>query len=94
MYILVLGLELCYDHCFIHRQNVILVQKPRFTLDCCHGSLQTHFDYVFQIHMLPGIEYSKEQQLQHLEALRTQLRLKQELLHKYRYLYPFETQKS
>lgn len=48
----------------------------------------------FQIRLLAGIEFSKEQQLNHLEALKTQLRLKQELLHKYRYLYPFGMQKS
>lgn len=49
---------------------------------------------IFQIRLLPGIEYSKEQQLSHLEALKTQLRLKQELLQKYRYMYPFEGQLS
>ncbi|CAH0555007.1 unnamed protein product [Brassicogethes aeneus] len=46
------------------------------------------------IRMLPGIEYSKEQQLNHLEALKTQLQLKQDLLQKYRSMYPFPTQKS
>lgn len=44
--------------------------------------------------MLPGIDYSKEQQLNHLEALKTQLRLKQELLQKYRFMYPFDIQKQ
>jgi len=37
-----------------------------------------------QIKRLPGIEYSKEEQLQKLETLRNQLRLKRELLLKYR----------
>lgn len=44
--------------------------------------------------MLPGIDYSKEQQLNNLEALKAQLKLKQELLHKYRYLCTFEVPKS
>ncbi|KAK0174884.1 hypothetical protein PV327_010600 [Microctonus hyperodae] len=37
-----------------------------------------------QIKRLPGIEYSKEEQLEKLETLRKQLRLKRELLFKYR----------
>lgn len=54
---------------------------------------------LFQIRRLAGVEYSKEQQLVRLEALRTQLRLKQDLLLKYRHMYSladfshFETKK-
>jgi len=47
----------------------------------------------FQIKRLPGIEYSKEEQLQKLETLRKQLRLKRELLLKYRNTCTFEIPK-
>jgi len=40
-----------------------------------------------QIRRLPGVEYSKEEQLEKLETLRKQLRLKRELLQKYRNMY-------
>ncbi|KAK0089311.1 hypothetical protein PV325_008066 [Microctonus aethiopoides] len=40
-----------------------------------------------QIKRLPGIEYSKEEQLEKLETLRKQLRLKRELLFKYRNMF-------
>ncbi|XP_028144099.1 mediator of RNA polymerase II transcription subunit 9 [Diabrotica virgifera virgifera] len=71
--------------------------KTRDSQDCSQKvlELQKRLDQArAEIRMLPGIDYSKEQQLNHLEALKTQLRLKQELLQKYRYMYPFETQKS
>ncbi|XP_006623697.1 mediator of RNA polymerase II transcription subunit 9 [Apis dorsata] len=45
------------------------------------------------IRRLPGIEYSKEEQLQKLETLRKQLRLKRELLLKYRNMCTFEVPK-
>ncbi|KAL7643979.1 UNVERIFIED_CONTAM: hypothetical protein RMT77_005992 [Armadillidium vulgare] len=37
-----------------------------------------------QVQRLPGVEYSKEEQLQRLEALRKQLSLKKKLLLKYK----------
>ncbi|XP_031779091.1 mediator of RNA polymerase II transcription subunit 9 isoform X2 [Nasonia vitripennis] len=46
-----------------------------------------------QIKRLPGIEYSKEEQLQKLEILRKQLRLKKELLLKYRNMCTFDAPK-
>lgn len=71
--------------------------KTRDSQDCSQKvlELQKRLDQArAEIRMLPGIDYSKEQQLNHLEALKTQLRLKQELLQKYRFMYPFELQKS
>jgi mediator of RNA polymerase II transcription subunit 9 len=38
------------------------------------------------IRQLPGIEYNKEEQLQKLENLRNQLKLKQQLIKKYKNL--------
>ncbi|CAH1963664.1 unnamed protein product [Acanthoscelides obtectus] len=70
--------------------------KTRDSADCSQKviELQKRLDQARQeIHMLPGIDFSKEQQLQHLEALKTQLRKKQELLQKYHFMYPFDTQK-
>lgn len=49
--------------------------------------------HLLQIKRLPGIEYSKEEQLQKLETLRKQLRLKRELLLKYRNTCTFEVPK-
>ncbi|XP_022915972.1 mediator of RNA polymerase II transcription subunit 9 [Onthophagus taurus] len=77
-----------------HHDNT---SKTRESQDCSLKvlELQKRLDNArAQINSLAGIEFSKEQQLNHLEALKTQLRLKQELLHKYRYLYPFGMQKS
>lgn len=70
--------------------------KTRESQDCSLKvlELQKRLDQArADIRLLPGIEFSKEQQLNHLEALKTQLKLKQELLQKYRYLYPFDFQK-
>ncbi|XP_057321028.1 mediator of RNA polymerase II transcription subunit 9 isoform X2 [Microplitis mediator] len=53
--------------------------------------LQKKFD---SIKRLPGIEYSKEEQLKKLETLRKQLRLKRELLFKYRNMCSFEIPKN
>lgn len=53
----------------------------------------SHICYTLQIKRLPGIEYSKEEQLQKLETLRKQLRLKRELLLKYRNTCTFEIPK-
>lgn len=47
-----------------------------------------------QIHRLPGVEYSKEEQLQKLETLRKQLQLKKDLLLKYRHMCTFDIPKS
>ncbi|EFA09949.2 hypothetical protein TcasGA2_TC012102 [Tribolium castaneum] len=63
--------------------------KARESQDCSQKvlELQKRLDQArAEIRLLPGIEYSKEQQLDHLEALKTQLKLKQELLRKYRYI--------
>ncbi|XP_063921172.1 mediator of RNA polymerase II transcription subunit 9 [Zophobas morio] len=70
--------------------------KTRESQDCSQKvlELQKRLDQArAEIRMLPGIDYSKEQQLHHLEALKTQLKLKQELLRKYRYMYTFEIPK-
>ena len=40
----------------------------------------------FQVRKLPGIELSKEEQLQQIDSLRKQLTLKRDLLNKYRSL--------
>lgn len=37
-----------------------------------------------QIRQLPGIDYNKEEQLQKLELLKSQLKLKQQLIRKYK----------
>ncbi|KAB0795629.1 hypothetical protein PPYR_12468 [Photinus pyralis] len=71
--------------------------KTRESQDCAQKvlELQKRLDQArVQIRLLPGIEFSKEQQLNNLEALKTQLRLKQELLHKYRYMYSFQSHKA
>ncbi|XP_021942262.1 mediator of RNA polymerase II transcription subunit 9 [Zootermopsis nevadensis] len=47
-----------------------------------------------QIRKLPGVEYSKEEQLQKLETLRKQLQLKKDLLLKYRHMCTFDIPKS
>uniref|UniRef100_A0A1B6GE45 Mediator of RNA polymerase II transcription subunit 9 n=1 Tax=Cuerna arida TaxID=1464854 RepID=A0A1B6GE45_9HEMI len=46
-----------------------------------------------QVRRLPGVEYSKEEQLEKLETLRKQLRLKRELLQKYRNMYLLDSPK-
>lgn len=52
------------------------------------------FWFVLQIRKLPGVEYNTEEQLRQLDILRNQLRLKRELLHKYRNLCTFEIPKA
>lgn len=44
-----------------------------------------------QIKRLPGIDFNKHDQLNQFEILRTQLRLKRDLLQKYRNMCSFET---
>ncbi|XP_065155967.1 mediator of RNA polymerase II transcription subunit 9 [Atheta coriaria] len=69
-----------------HHDNTVKVRESQ---DCSQKvlELQKRLEQTrTQIKQLPGIEFSKEQQLQHLESLKTQLKLKQELLQKYRYL--------
>ncbi|XP_013776110.1 mediator of RNA polymerase II transcription subunit 9-like [Limulus polyphemus] len=46
-----------------------------------------------QIQKLPGIEYSREEQLKRLESLRKQLALKRELLLKYKNMCHFDIPK-
>lgn len=67
--------------------------KTRESHDCSQKvlDLQRALDKArAEVHLLPGIDYNKEQQLAHLNALKVQLKLKQELIQKYRYMYPFE----
>ncbi|KAF7989130.1 hypothetical protein HCN44_007440 [Aphidius gifuensis] len=71
-------------------------QKAKETQDTSQKilELQKKLDSVrSQIRRLPGIEYSKEEQLQKLETLRKQLKLKRELLFKYRNMCTFEVPK-
>ncbi|KYN07990.1 PREDICTED: mediator of RNA polymerase II transcription subunit 9 [Cyphomyrmex costatus] len=71
-------------------------QKAKESQDTSHKilELQKKLDSTrSQIKRLPGIEYSKEEQLQKLETLRKQLRLKRELLLKYRNTCTFEIPK-
>ncbi|KAL3270342.1 hypothetical protein HHI36_009390 [Cryptolaemus montrouzieri] len=68
--------------------------KTRESHDCSQKvlDLQKRLDQVrAQIHLLRGIDYNREQQLANLDSLKTQLKLKQELLQKYRYMYPFDS---
>ncbi|XP_023179397.2 mediator of RNA polymerase II transcription subunit 9 [Drosophila hydei] len=61
--------------------------KLRESQDCNHKifELQKRFDSAReQIKQLPGIDYNKEEQLQRLELLRSQLKLKQQLIRKYK----------
>ncbi|XP_043255525.1 mediator of RNA polymerase II transcription subunit 9 [Colletes gigas] len=72
------------------------MQKAKESQDTSHKilELQKKIDSVrAQIKRLPGIEYSREEQLQKLETLRKQLRLKRELLLKYRNMCTFEVPK-
>ncbi|KAK9873206.1 hypothetical protein WA026_021439 [Henosepilachna vigintioctopunctata] len=67
--------------------------KTRESHDCSQKvlDLQKRLDQArAQVHLLRGIDYNKEQQLANLDALKIQLKLKQELLQKYRYMYPFD----
>ncbi|XP_030386309.1 mediator of RNA polymerase II transcription subunit 9 [Scaptodrosophila lebanonensis] len=61
--------------------------KLRESQDCNHKifELQKRLESAReQIKQLPGIDYNKEEQLQRLELLRNQLKLKQQLIRKYR----------
>lgn len=61
--------------------------KLRESQDCNHKifELQKRFESAReQIKQLPGIDYNKEEQLQRLELLRSQLKLKQQLIKKYK----------
>ncbi|KAG7306965.1 hypothetical protein JYU34_007088 [Plutella xylostella] len=61
--------------------------KVRESQDCSQKvlELQKKFDAArAQILRLPGIDYNKQDQLKQFEILRTQLKLKRELLQKYR----------
>ncbi|XP_068147746.1 mediator of RNA polymerase II transcription subunit 9 [Drosophila tropicalis] len=61
--------------------------KLRESQDCNHKifELQKRFESAReQIRQLPGIDYNKEEQLQRQELLRSQLKLKQQLIRKYK----------
>lgn len=55
------------------------------------SDVKFYIDLQFQIKRLPGIDYNKQDQLKQFEILSTQLRLKRELLQKYRNMCSFET---
>ncbi|KAK4876293.1 hypothetical protein RN001_012715 [Aquatica leii] len=81
----------------IEKDHIDTSAKTKESQDCSQKvlELQKRLDQArAQILLLPGIEFSKERQLVQLEALKTQLRLKQELLHKYRYMYSFQSHKA
>ncbi|XP_045491648.1 mediator of RNA polymerase II transcription subunit 9 isoform X1 [Colias croceus] len=68
--------------------------KVRESQDCSLKvlDLQKKLDFArAQIKRLPGIEFNKQDQLKQFEILQTQLRLKRELLQKYRNMCSFET---
>ncbi|XP_028038127.1 mediator of RNA polymerase II transcription subunit 9 [Bombyx mandarina] len=68
--------------------------KIRESHECSHRvlELQKRLEIAkAQIRRLPGIEFNKHDQLKQFELLRTQLRLKRELLQKYRNMCSFET---
>ncbi|KAM3961730.1 mediator complex subunit 9 [Aphomia sociella] len=68
--------------------------KARESADCSQKvlELQKKLDIArTQIKQLPGIDYNKQDQIKQFEILRTQLRLKRELLQKYRNMCSFET---
>ncbi|XP_014276797.1 mediator of RNA polymerase II transcription subunit 9 [Halyomorpha halys] len=72
-------------------------QKPSHSQDISQKVLELHKKLELakeQIKRLPGVEYSKEQQLDKLEALRTQLKLKRDLLLKYRTMCTFDIPKA
>ncbi|KAM7344734.1 mediator complex subunit 9 [Cochliomyia hominivorax] len=61
--------------------------KQRESQECCQKilELQKRFESArAQIRLLPGIDYNKEEQLQKLELLKNQLKLKQQLIRKYK----------
>ncbi|XP_049952212.1 mediator of RNA polymerase II transcription subunit 9 [Schistocerca serialis cubense] len=71
-------------------------QKTRESQDISQKILELHkkFDEArAQIGRLPGVEYSKEEQLKKLETFRKQLQLKKDLLRKYREMCTFEIPK-
>ncbi|XP_075969149.1 mediator complex subunit 9 [Anticarsia gemmatalis] len=68
--------------------------KARESQECSQRvlELQKKFEVArSQIKRLTGIDYNKQDQLKQFEILRTQLRLKRELLQKYRNMCSFET---
>lgn len=71
-------------------------QKTRESQDISQKILELHkkFDEArSQIGRLPGVEYSKDEQLRKLETFRKQLQLKKDLLRKYREMCTFEIPK-
>ncbi|XP_075166439.1 mediator complex subunit 9 [Haematobia irritans] len=61
--------------------------KQRESQECSQKilELQKRFEAArAQVKLLPGIDYNKEEQLQQLELLRNQLKLKQQLIRKYK----------
>ncbi|XP_075220085.1 mediator complex subunit 9 [Lycorma delicatula] len=71
-------------------------QKAGQSTDVSQKVLELHKKFELareQVRRLPGVEYSKEEQLEKLETLRKQLRLKRELVLKYRNMYSFDIPK-
>ncbi|XP_054737302.1 mediator of RNA polymerase II transcription subunit 9 [Anastrepha obliqua] len=61
--------------------------KQRESQECSQKilELQKRFEIArAEVKQLPGIDYNKEEQLQRLELLRNQLKLKQQLIRKYK----------
>ncbi|XP_017485503.1 PREDICTED: mediator of RNA polymerase II transcription subunit 9-like [Rhagoletis zephyria] len=61
--------------------------KQRESQECSQKilELQKRFEIArVEVKQLPGIDYNKEEQLQRLELLRNQLKLKQQLIRKYK----------
>ncbi|XP_046404624.1 mediator of RNA polymerase II transcription subunit 9 [Ischnura elegans] len=77
----------------IERDPHDATQKPRESQDTAQKilELQKKLDQAReQVKRLPGVDLSREEQLKRLEFMRTQLRLKRELLLKYRTTCTFE----
>ncbi|ERL90480.1 hypothetical protein D910_07829 [Dendroctonus ponderosae] len=78
--------------CSIEKDHHDNSAKTRESQDCSQKvlELQKRLDQArAEVNLLPGIQFSKEEQLNHLEALKTQLRLKQDLLQRHRFVSPF-----
>ncbi|CAD7079021.1 unnamed protein product [Hermetia illucens] len=71
----------------VEKNPVDNAAKQRESQECSQKilELQKRFDSArSQIRQLPGIDYNKEEQLQKLEQLKSQLMLKQKLIKKYK----------
>jgi len=87
-------LSLVYDIIkSIEKEQADNAQKVKDSQEACQRvlELQRKLDHAREVvKKLPGIELSKEEQLQQIDLLRKQLSLKRDLLNKYRSLSPFD----